>query len=402
MKKLLITEYKNKLLMALQNVPLVGSAKYEALELQDVDDKLAVGTVLIAKVQTIARNIESAFLDLGDGKVGFYSLVNNKRHLVNNGSSFAFTDRNLKSGDELLVMIEKAAVKTKDPVCTSNISITGKLAVITAAKTEISVSSKINDERYRREIKEELRLHFQNNSDDTTSPYGVIIRTEAYDDVKSALVEEVDLLRDKLNELLKTAATRTVYSVIRKSDPVYKQAINDYRLTDEDEIITDLPEVYKDLSESDIGDCSVRLYEDELLPLIKLYSIEKLVEDATSKRVWLNSGGNIVIEYTEAMTVIDVNTGKNVDKKKSELTFLMINKEAAAEIARQLRLRNLSGIIIVDFIDLKSKDMQKELEDFFRKKLKEDKVKTSLVDFTALGLAEVTRMKVKKPLHEIL
>ena len=131
-----------------------------------------------------------------------------------------------------------------------------------------------------------------------------------------------------------------------------------------------------------------------------MYSIEKHIEDALKERVWLKSGAYLVIQPTEALTVIDVNTGKCIDKKRDDRAYLKINMEAAKEAARQIRLRNLSGIIIIDFINLSEKEFTDELLDFLERELKKDPIATTLVDITKLHLVEVTRKKIRKPFHE--
>ena len=130
----------------------------------------------------------------------------------------------------------------------------------------------------------------------------------------------------------------------------------------------------------------LRRYEDRLLPLNKLYNIEKKLEDALKERVWLKSGAYLVIQPTEALTVIDVNTGKCIGKKQDERTYLKINMEAAKEAAKQIRLRNLSGIILVDFINLANKELMAELTDAFQRELRKDPISTTLVDITKLQL----------------
>ena len=141
----------------------------------------------------------------------------------------------------------------------------------------------------------------------------------------------------------------------------------------------------------------LRFYDDASYSLSALYSLETELERALKKTVWLKSGGYLVIEPTEAMTVIDVNTGKNTEKRTAEETYFKTNLEAAAEIAVQLRLRNLSGIIIVDFIDMASSDQKKTLLQTLRNYLQKDPVKTVVVDITALGLVELTRRKSAVP-----
>ena len=147
---------------------------------------------------------------------------------------------------------------------------------------------------------------------------------------------------------------------------------------------------------------SLRYYNDAMLSLSSLYNVKSSLENALAEKVWLKSGAYLIIQPTEALTVIDVNTGKNVAKKDMQENFLKVNKEAAIEIAYQLRLRNLSGIIVVDFINLDSKEAEAELMSTFRAALKVDPVPTQLIDITKLGLVEVTRKKVRKALGEVL
>ena len=172
-----------------------------------------------------------------------------------------------------------------------------------------------------------------------------------------------------------------------------------------EEIVTDDPEIFRRIREY-LDVCQpedrekVRLYEDPLLPLEKLYSLEKAVSEALQKKVWLRSGGYLVIEPTEAMTVIDVNSGKYTGRKNLRDTIRKINLEAAEEIVFQLRLRNLSGIIIVDFIDMDSVQDQEELMALLTDRCRKDPIKTTVVDMTKLGLVEITRKKIRRPFRE--
>ena len=171
-----------------------------------------------------------------------------------------------------------------------------------------------------------------------------------------------------------------------------------------DRIITDEREIYEKLrNESTCPDETVVFYEDHSYPLDKLLGISAKLEKAGKKHVWLKSGGSLVIEPTEALTVIDVNTEKAIGgKRNSETTFFRINVEAAKEAARQIRIRNLSGIILIDFIDMKEREHEEALLSELRREFEKDPVRTAVVDMTKLGLVEITRMKVRKPLHEML
>ena len=237
---------------------------------------------------------------------------------------------------------------------------------------------------------------------------------------------EFESLFERYREICRIAASRTCCSVLYRPERFAVRTVRDLKISEGLEVVTDLPEVYKELQDAlgaavlpdaisgaspnaagsgehaagmGAGRPVIRFYEDEF-PLTALYHLETILSQALAKTVWLKSGGNLVIEPTEALTVIDVNTAKSVSKKTSEETYLKTNLEAAEAIAVQLRLRNLSGIIIVDFIDMKEEESRKALLAAMRQAVAADPVKTVLVDMTPLGLVELTRKKIRRPLHE--
>ncbi len=169
------------------------------------------------------------------------------------------------------------------------------------------------------------------------------------------------------------------------------------------EIVTDQKELYEQLQEYCTVhhyDLSVRFYQDSSISLSALYALESKMQAALERRIWLKSGGSLIIDYTEALTVIDVNSGKYEAGKNSREAYQKINMEAAGEVARQLRLRNLSGIIIVDFINMQSAEDNRHLLHYMRELAARDSVPTKVIDMTALGLVEITRQKINKPLRE--
>ena len=207
-------------------------------------------------------------------------------------------------------------------------------------------------------------------------------------------------------DILKIYRYRACFSRLHRGIPGYGNALLGHGADKKtEEIITDDPGLYEELKRLDekedgIFSGKLRFYEDPLLSMKKMYRLEFCLERALKSQVWLKSGGYLVIQPTEALTVIDVNTGKNEGHKKKSETIWLTNREAAKEIAFQMRLRNLSGIIIVDFIDMEEKEKKKELLLFLADCVKTDPVKTDVVDMTALNLVEITRKRVRKPLHE--
>lgn len=268
--------------------------------------------------------------------------------------------------------------------------------MLTGGDKKVGVSAKL-DKETRKRLKELLELHKKDE-------YGVIVRTNANSASDSEILQELEGLEKDFFHLKETAIHKTCYSLLYQPPKGISKILQDLRLNTLEEIVTDDHSFYEiissefDKNENFTG--KIRYYEDALLPLYKLYSIESEIRNALRKKVWLKSGAYLIIEPTEALTVIDVNSGKNVTKKKSEESFLKINLEAAKEIARQLRIRNISGVCIVDFISMESKESNETLMHEFRMELKKDPVGVQLVDITKLGLVELTRKKIKKSLKE--
>lgn len=207
--------------------------------------------------------------------------------------------------------------------------------------------------------------------------------------------------------VLKNSQFRTCRTLLYQAEPEYCRRLKGLPKDSLEEVVTDDQEAFDNLTRY-LQRCQpgaldrLRFYQDSLLPLWKLYGLETSMERACQKHVWLKSGGYLVIEPTEAMTVIDVNTGKYSGKKNLADTIRLINLEAAAEICRQIRLRNLSGIIMIDIIDMESAEDKSLLMDTLRACALQDSVKTTVVDMTQLNLVEMTRKKEKRPLQEQL
>ena len=366
----------------------------EPLELGIEEETSILGNIYIGKVSNIIKNLNCAFVNFASDRIGYYSFYDNPVSLFADGKA-----RNLKCGDEIIVQVAKDAMKTKDPVLTGNLNFTGKYAVLTAGKTQIGFSSKITDRSWKEEIRPQLEEILGGEA-------GLIVRTNAYGHSEE-LFRETQLLMEQFHQTKKDASYRTCYSLLRQAEPEYLKSLRGCPQGSLEEIITDQSDVYETIRQylelydpDSLG--NLRLYQDEKISLTALYSLRSAMDQACQKRVWLKSGGYLIIEYTEAMTVIDVNTGKYSGNKKQADAIRMVNMEAAKEIAHQLRLRNLSGIILVDFIDMKDPEDQAGLMEALRNFVKSDPVKTTVVDMTQLNLVELTRKKEKKPLWEQL
>ncbi len=243
--------------------------------------------------------------------------------------------------------------------------------------------------------------HMTDNS--YTFEIDITIRTNAYTVPVDEIFSELDYLIDKYNTLIRNAFTRTKNFLLYEADTGFMSLVRDMDYDGNDLIVTDDKIIYNMLydtglfkdNNSDGDKPLLKLYSDGLLPLYKLYSLERVFDDITSRKIWLKSGGYLIIDYTEAMTVIDVNSGKCDKGRDKEKTFLAINLEAAKEIARLLSLRNISGIIIIDFIDMETAESRERLKNAMIEYTCMDKIHTNVVDFTKLMLMEITRRKTR-------
>lgn len=385
-RKIYITPYKQFWLTAI----------YENEKLAEVyadypDSAGLLNRIYIGKVKSVVKNIGAAFIEIAGGVEGYYKMSENPYPFFTNQKK----NSKFVPGDEILVQVEKENIKTKAPVLTSCISLAGRYSVLKAGKEKAAVSGKIKDEQRRQEL---VKIAEENGGED----FCFIIRTKAEKAQDTDILEDIRSLKEKYSAILSKSRYLTCFSEVYKAPEEYISRIeqmNDEALI---KVSTDIRTVYEKLRDcADFGSKLV-FYEDEQLPLIKLLSLETQLERALKPQVWLKSGGSLIIEPTEAFVVIDVNTGRYDGKKTGEDTFLKINLEAAEEIARQLRLRNLSGIILIDFINMKKAENKKLLIDTLKASIEKDSVKTVFVDMTRLNIVELTRKKVRKPLFEQL
>lgn len=354
-----------------------------------------LGDIFVGKVKDIVPNIQAAFVEIANKQKCYLSLEKLKQPIFLNPKK----KEEVHQGDEILVQVSREAVKTKPADVTTAINITGRYVVLTHGKTMLGISGKIRDSADRERLHKLLEPY--KNQD-----YGFILRTNAVDVSEEEILTELNSLVKEYQMIRKKAEYSNCFSLISRAPRHFITDIRDSRQEEMMEMITDDKEIYDSAADylkhfQPEDSHKLRLYSDSMISLWNLYGLEAKLEKALHKKVWLPCGGYLVIEPTEALTVIDVNSGKAVGKKKdTEAAYLKINLEAAKEIAVQIRLRNLSGIILVDFIDMIKKENTNALISFFAGQLAWDPVKTNFIDMTVLHLAEITRKKVRKPLHE--
>lgn len=375
----------------------VEDGKVAQIQAQPEDAGSLLGDIYVGKVRNIVKNINAAFVEYEQGKMGYLSLDAKVCPIHTDGVVSDGT--RVLIGDEIIIQIEREAVKTKPPTLSGTLNFPGKYVVLIYGERTVSISSKIKDA----ERKQQLRGFLRNNID---GDYGFVARTNCKDASDEKILKEIAFLKQQLENIKKFGVHRAKFNCLYHAPDAYLCDIRDSYdsllesiITDDDEIFNRIMEFAKIYQPEDIK--KIKRWDNADGKLDAVYDITKTLEHALMPKVWLKNGGYLVIQPTEALVSIDVNTGKAISKKKDvQKTFLKVNLEAATQIAKQLRLRNLSGMILIDFIDMKDADYNKQLMDRLRTEFAKDPVKTILVDMTKLGLVEVTRKKVRKSLYE--
>ena len=359
-----------------------------------------IGDIIVGRVENIVNNINACFVEIFPGIQAYLPLSGDIDVVYANGKPGGTPAIN----DLILVQIAKLPTKTKSYSLTTDFTFIGKYAVLKPGMDRVHLSAKFKEEDNFAEIKSRFMPLGERFVTETGS--GAIIRKSAKNLSDKELENELYDLYVKFVSIINHGRHGVKYERIFKEIPEYLSLIRD-NCADIEKIMTDDRETYEEykeylrtFSENELD--KLFLYKDDMMSLSALYSVNTILEKALAKKVWLKSGAYIVIEYTEALTIIDVNSGKAIAGKSTNVeTFMKINIEAAREIADQLRLRNISGIIIIDFIEI-PKSKEKELINAMEKFLKEDSTKSNVADITKLGLMELTRRRTGKPVHEIL
>ena len=366
----------------------------KAMEIRCYEADSILGNVYRARVSNLSPNINAAFVDIKKGESCYLSMDD-------------YHGEKLKVGDLVTVQVVRDKIKTKRYAVTTDISLQGDYAVTTLF-APVGVSSKITDSARKKELKtlmqnlliaeQDAQFYLAEGNVAEIErikklTLGGIIRTQAEHAEDAAITREIEGQARLLYSIMKKSEYATQYTCLYHTEVEYIKDIRRMHALQDVEIVTDIPEVTEAISE-------IPLYTDEYTLTLR-YSLASLLEKTLSKRAYLKSGAYLVIEPTEAMTVIDVNSGKSIKGKNAEEQFLKINIEAAKEIARQLRLRNISGIVMIDFINMKEESHNHELMKNLAEYVRTDPVRTTVVDMTKLGLVELTRQKGKPALHEV-
>lgn len=342
----------------------------------DSGKDIKVGDIFIGRVSSVKNDIEAAFVNISDSVTGYLPF---KEILPQSliGRSY---DGRLIQGDIVCVQVTKEPVRTKSFSLSMKLSISGRFSVVTFDDSKIHFSAKLS-KLFVTGLKEKLNnIPFK---------YGFIVRTNSENVSFDLIFDEVEKNTKLLSDIESNMAFRTLYNKLYNAPLSYYERLKDLDTSSYSEIITDYEDIYENIKSLP----NVRYYSDDKVLLKSLYSFDKAFSDATDRKVNLRFGGYLVIDHNEALTVFDVNSGKFDKKLSKEESAKIINMEAASEIARQLRLRNLSGIILVDFINMNKKSDMEEVISVLKEKLKKDVVTSTFVDVTKLGIVEITREK---------
>lgn len=383
MKRELVVDYSNF---------YTRNAILENFELIDLiveeHDVPQTGSIYIGKVKKILKG-KFAFIDIGHEKNTFLNLIDpQEQHLYDTKNNKKFLS--IREEDKILVQIKKDGTDLKGALVTTNLSITGKYIVLFLNNTNISISNKITDTDFKNKLKQMV-------IDILPKGYGAIIRTNAKNAPKDLIQKEIHSLIEKSKLIFSSKEKLKFPSKIYSESSETEKIIRDYLSQDDFVYINSKTEYEKLKNNSDFK--NIILYKDKL-PIFQNFNIENQIEKAFHRKIWLKSGGFIIIDEVEAMNIIDVNSGKNIHKNYEKMVF-KTNLEAIEESFKQIKLRNLSGMILIDLINTKDKDHAKILFEKFTQIASKDKSKISSISMTDLGLLQLTRKKTKKSLREV-
>ena len=393
MKRILINSSYNDEL----RVALVDGAKLFDLDTEVTDRVLYKGSIFKATVSRIEQSLNAAFVDFGSARHGFLPLRELSRKFYKKNSQ-GKSECTLKEGQEILVQINKEERGTKGATLSTQISIAGRFMVLIANSDKSGGIS--------RRITGDERDDLKNQISKLDIPEGmsVIIRTAGIDRSFEELQNDLSYLISLWDDINATQASADSPQLIYKDDKLIVRVFRDIFRDDIEEILVDDKSVFeeaKNFAELVIPDQKdkVKLYDEEI-PLFNRYQIESQIELAFQREISLPSGGSIVIDPTEAMTTIDINSARSTKGKDIEETALKTNLESAKEIARQLRLRDVGGLIVIDFIDMMNEESQKKVENAFRRAVSSDRARIQMASISRFGLLEVSRQRLKPSLNE--
>ena len=390
-----------------ERAAIIEEGRLVEIHIERIEDDKIVGNIYKGKVINVLPGIEAAFIDIGIEKNAFLHINSNVDPHDKEGRGEIgmpclppLTEDKVKVGKEIVVQVVKEAITPKGPRVTTDISLPGRYLVLMPDHTNIGISRRIEDEKERERLKKILQQIKPKGA-------GLIIRTAGWGKELKDFLSDLDFLTRLWNKIKKRARKSKAPMLLHEDLTLTYRIIRDLFTEEVEEILinseTEYENILKFLNTLSLSNLKgrVSLYTGEK-PIFEEYSIEKEIDKALQKKVWLKCGGYLVFDQTEALTVIDVNTGKFVGKKDMRKTILKTNLQAAEEIALQLRLRDIGGIIIIDFIDMEEQEDREKVVKKLEESLKKDKTKTNIIQNTELGLVELTRKRARRDLENML
>jgi ribonuclease G len=391
-----------------KRVAFLEGGRLEEFSIERESDRQISGSIYKGKVKNLEPGLKAMFVDIGLDKNAFLhywdaipSVDQGVEIVERQGKRKAAKritandiPRIYPPGSDIIVQVTKGPIGTKGPRITTNISLAGRYLVLMPYSDQCGISRKIEDPKERqrlRRIVTELNL---------PEGMGVIIRTVGEGQKARFFVRDLHVLLENWQRIAGDVETARAPKLLLPEPDLIERTVRDF-LTDEvDRIMVDDLDAANRMRDlvgmiSKRSQRKIRHYT-EAVPIFERFNVDKQIEAAYRKQVWLPCGGYLVIDETEALIAIDVNTGRNKGGKDQDKTILQTNLEAAEEIARQLRLRNLGGLIVLDFIDMRQQRDQKQVLNYFKENIKRDKAKTHVLPISQLGLMEMTRQRVQE------
>ena len=382
-------------------VAVVQAGAVQELLIERAANRGLVGNIYMGRVARVLPGMQSAFVEVGLERAAFLHVADIWEQRKPNGEPPRPIEKVLAEGQPVLVQVVKDPIGTKGARLSTQVSIAGRMLVYLPQDPHIGISQKIEDESGRQALREKLKALLP-----AEEKGGFIIRTLAEGAADGELRTDVDYLRHLWADIRERSLGAEPPRLLYQDLSLAQRVLRDMVTEDTDRVLVDSRENYQKLAafaETYMPEVRGKLehYTGER-PLFDLYNVEPEIEKALSRRVDLKSGGTLFIDQTEALTTIDVNTGGFVGSRNFDDTVFKTNLEAAQAIARQLRLRNLGGIVIVDFIDMQSEEHRAAVLAELKKALARDRTRMTVNGFTQLGLVEMTRKRTRESLAHVL
>lgn len=387
-----VDEQNNKTIVVVENGKLIE--KYQ----ENYGEERLEGNIYLGKVENVLLGMQAAFVDIGKEKNTFIHIrdiipkasneTGNKNEPLNKHNIKNY----IKTGMPILVQIKKDATSKKGARVSTHINLSGRYAVLMPNSDFITISKKIEKETEKNRLLKIVKEIVPQN-------YGIIIRTSAKEKSEEEIKRDINNLIITWQEIVnkyEKAKKRTTFTpqLIYKNQGIIEKLIIDLIDQDLSKVIVNDKKTYENIKkvlEKIALETDVKVELKKEKNILNIYEIQEQLEKANNRKIWLKCGGFITIDKTEALTAIDVNSGKYVGTKDLEKTIFTVNKEATIEITKQIRLRDIGGIIIIDYIDMENKEDKAKILEILEENLKKDRSKTQVIGFTPLDLLEMTR-----------